>query len=112
VEGPNVRPVDPSEASRGRVDSVTVRDWGSGEPADLGSLKVESVKQDYALNDTRPFYEALARKLEWQQVRGAHNAHSAASIASSTATFHRNPCVKLLSALSRRNCVTKRIYAG
>ncbi|KAK9826825.1 hypothetical protein WJX81_004535 [Elliptochloris bilobata] len=42
VEGGNVRPVEPKEAAQGRIDYVKVRNWGSGQSADLGSLEVES----------------------------------------------------------------------
>lgn len=49
-----------------------VKDWGTGKPADLGSLEVDSVTTvsgDPLSGDSdRPFYEQLARHLEICQV--------------------------------------------
>ena len=46
-----------------------MKDWGSGEPADLGELQVESFSQDLFSDHSKPFYEQLARRLEELQVR-------------------------------------------
>lgn len=50
-----------------------VKDWGSGEPRDLGSLQVESQAQAAQAGGSpgQPFYEALARRLELLQAQGA-----------------------------------------
>ena len=48
---------------------VQVRDWGPGQPADLGSLQVESFAPgDDPADDAKPFADVLARRLEWLQV--------------------------------------------
>ena len=71
AEGGAVRPVSPQEAARGRLDYVRVKEWGSGDPAELDSLKVESFQQGVAQEEGRPFYEVLARRLELLQVGAA-----------------------------------------
>lgn len=50
------------------VCSAQVKNWGSGEPADLGELQVESFSQDLFSDHSKPFYEQLARRLEELQV--------------------------------------------
>jgi len=45
-----------------------VKDWGSGEPSDLGGLEVESFSPDIFSDHSKPFYEQLARRLEELQV--------------------------------------------
>ena len=48
---------------------MQVRDWGPGQPADLGSLQVESFAPgDDPADDAKPFADVLARRLEWLQV--------------------------------------------
>ncbi|KAK9906600.1 hypothetical protein WJX75_004761 [Coccomyxa subellipsoidea] len=69
VEGRKVRPVDPREASKGRLDYAQVSDWGSGEPADLDALQVTSFEADSG--PERPFYEQLARRLAQLERQGA-----------------------------------------
>lgn len=49
--------------------TAQVKDWGSGEPADLGELQVESFSQDLFSDHSTPFYEQLARRLEELQVQ-------------------------------------------
>ena len=68
VEGRDVRPVDAAEAGRGKVEYVQVKDWGSGEPDDLGNLRVQSARQTFAAG--QPFYDQLARHLEALQAQG------------------------------------------
>ena len=46
-----------------------VKDWGGGEPADLGELQVESFSPGLYADHSKPFYEQLARRLEDLQVR-------------------------------------------
>ena len=47
---------------------LQVKDWGGGEPADLGELEVESYTPDLYADHSKPFYEQLARRLEDLQV--------------------------------------------
>lgn len=45
-----------------------VKDWGEGQPADLGELQVESFTPGLYADHSKPFYEQLARRLEDLQV--------------------------------------------
>eukprot|EP00798_Chlamydomonas_sp_ICE-L_P003136 gene3136-13149_t len=71
-DGP--RPIDPKEASRGRVDVVKVKNWGSGAPTDVGGLQLESsVQRQYdgtTGGDGPPLYESLAMELRQAEMRG------------------------------------------
>lgn len=48
---------------------MQVKDWGTGEPTDLGQLQVEANSQ-VQLSSDAPFYEQLAKRLELLEVRG------------------------------------------
>ncbi|GMH42806.1 hypothetical protein BSKO_10725 [Bryopsis sp. KO-2023] len=74
VEGKErkARPIDPKEAAKGKVDFAKVKDWGSGEPSDLGSLELESFSEN-ADATNKPFYERMAKQLELLQAKGALN---------------------------------------
>lgn len=51
------------------MDYIKVQDWGTGEPDDLGNLKLASAPKK--LTFTAPFYEQLARHLESLQSDGS-----------------------------------------
>lgn len=73
---PLSRPVDPREASRGKVEYVRIKDWGTGNREDLGELQVDSeatktFQAGAEGEDGMPFHEALARRLEMLQTQGA-----------------------------------------
>ena len=81
------------------VCTAQVKNWGSGEPADLGELQVESFSQDLFSDHSKPFYEQLARRLEELQVHEClhvlelltlqlHAAWFASSIPSITKLVH------------------------
>jgi len=55
--------------SGGRVDFVQVQNWGSGNPEDLGELRVAEPVQSYVSGDS--FYEFIARQLQALQAEGA-----------------------------------------
>jgi len=65
-----VRPIDPKEAARGRLDVATVKDWGSGDPGKLGDLSVTRMTTQFdASAPDRPLSIQLARLLEQLEVR-------------------------------------------
>ena len=55
---------------------VQVRDWGSGNPNDLGDLEVESVSTS-SPSATEPLYQQLAKRLQTLEVRAAMAARTA-----------------------------------
>mmetsp|Transcript_58003 Transcript_58003/g.184252 ORF Transcript_58003/g.184252 Transcript_58003/m.184252 type:complete len:343 (-) Transcript_58003:2992-4020(-) len=66
-----VRAPDPEEAKRGRIDYVKIKDWGSGNPDDMGELEVESVGEQFLEADPkRPFYEQLCLRLQVHERNG------------------------------------------
>ncbi len=50
------------------MSQVQVRDWGSGDPGDLGELRVASVSSS-SPSATEPLYQQLARRLETLEAR-------------------------------------------
>lgn len=62
-------PVNPGDASRGSVNFVRVKNWGSGRAEDVGELQVESASQ--AMPADAPLYDQLARRLEALQAEGS-----------------------------------------
>lgn len=47
-----------------------MRDWGSGNPDDLGDLKIESVSSSLP-DASEPLYQQLAKRLETLEVHAA-----------------------------------------
>ena len=58
---------------------VQVANWGSGEPGDLGELRVEQHSEQYAGDESRPLYERLARELQLAEVRGGRGGRAGRS---------------------------------
>ncbi|KAK9817905.1 hypothetical protein WJX72_004033 [[Myrmecia] bisecta] len=71
AEGGRVHPVDAKQAAKGKLQFVTVKNWGSGEQADLGDLQVDSVSPALSSDAQRPFAEQLARHLELLEAQGS-----------------------------------------
>ena len=46
-----------------------VKNWGSGQPAELDHLQVDSFAGDVVADEGQPFYTSLARQLELLEVR-------------------------------------------
>ncbi|GLI59345.1 hypothetical protein VaNZ11_001207 [Volvox africanus] len=78
------RPVKPEEAARGKLDYVQVEDWGDGDRAKLGELRLVSHVQQYEggastamgpgnsdIGGSRPFHTQLAHQLKMAEARGA-----------------------------------------
>lgn len=66
VEGRKARPVDATEAAKGRWDYAKVKDWGSGQPEDLDRMEVTSFTSGSPFSsdgESQPFYNQLARRL-------------------------------------------------
>jgi hypothetical protein len=63
-----VRPIDPAEAAKGRLDVATVKDWGSGDPGALGDLKVTKMSTTFDAAADLPLSVQLARLLEQLEV--------------------------------------------
>lgn len=66
-----VRPIDPQEAARGRLDMATVKDWGSGDPGQLGELQVTGMKTRFDPSADRPLSVQLALLLEQLEAQGS-----------------------------------------
>jgi hypothetical protein len=81
---PDVRPVDPAEAARGRLDFAQVDSWsakavqkaakaGAQGSAALDALPLQSFVPDAALADeSRPFYEQVMRAASLCLERSCH----------------------------------------
>ncbi|WIA28454.1 hypothetical protein OEZ86_010998 [Tetradesmus obliquus] len=69
---PNVRPINPKEAARGKVDYVQVKDWADGNAADLGELQV--LPDSYATA-----YTAAGSSGSSSSTAGGSNAATAAA---------------------------------
>ena len=63
------RKVDAQEAARGRVDTAIVEDWGGGQPAALGDLRVQRVIAGFDAASNRPLSAQLASLLQQLEVR-------------------------------------------
>ncbi len=64
--GRGIRPVDPAEAARGRLDFAQVSGWGAAagaaasSAADLDALQLRSFAPGgHPADDSRPFYEQV-----------------------------------------------------
>lgn len=73
---PRTSPIDPKEASKGRVEFVKVKDWGKGEsPDDVGNLEListETAHKHLELDPaSAPLHEYLARRIEALEAGGA-----------------------------------------
>ena len=84
---------------------LQVKDWGSGEPADLGSLQVESFSPDLFSDHSKPFYEQLARRLEELQV-----AYRFRVVVVSIVRSSGSMCLFALEALHDVTCNTKCVH--
>uniref|UniRef100_A0A7S0WJB1 Uncharacterized protein n=1 Tax=Pyramimonas obovata TaxID=1411642 RepID=A0A7S0WJB1_9CHLO len=64
--------VNPEDAAKGRLDYVTVEEWGNlNSDADLDDLKVKSFSSAYDPADhSRPFYEQLCLHLQLLESKG------------------------------------------
>eukprot|EP00898_Chlorokybus_atmophyticus_P004900 jgi/Chlat1/5410/Chrsp35S05228 len=66
--------IRPEEAARGRLDVVQVDNWGSGDPDDIGNLRVRRFTEGEA--DVSPeaehasFYQSLVRHLQRLETQG------------------------------------------
>ncbi len=75
INGP-ARPISAEEAARGKLDMVTVKGWGSGDPTKLGDLEIQAVQSDLYRGGstggggTVQLYEQLARELQAVEARG------------------------------------------
>ena len=58
---------------------VQVRDWGSGNPNDLGELRIESVSSSTP-SATEPLYQLLAKRLETLEVPATSAARSTVNL--------------------------------
>mmetsp|Transcript_4578 Transcript_4578/g.9869 ORF Transcript_4578/g.9869 Transcript_4578/m.9869 type:complete len:543 (-) Transcript_4578:476-2104(-) len=79
----DVRPIDSQEAARGKLDIVTVKNWGSGDVNRLGDLQVsdlqEGLYQEGSGEGTRApdgrgptsFFAKLAKELQLAEARGS-----------------------------------------
>ena len=107
---PRASPIDPREASRGRVDVATVKSWkgldvskkGASDTSALGELELKSFApgggEDAASSSSpspspslasQPLYEALARRLSVLQASGALAEPSPASTSSKSRSVQK-----------------------